>query len=335
MRAVLAAAVLSAATVGAHAASFDCSRASSTVEHQVCEDPTLSAADESMSESFRALREKDPVLVADQSEWLAERDRCSTVECLSAAYLARIDQLDARRRTAATPTPLPAETAPPAPDSPVASTAGHKAAPASDTPTASTNQKPPAGGSAAPKPKTPSKPQSLEERAQSEAFQLVVLGIVLFLLTMLVLGANHRVVIYYDLMDFTWSFSWVLSLAVAIFVGGALLHKDGSSDPTLTGMIVISLGTITAIFSFIKVFWNSVKYNRSLPTGLIVGLFKIIFGVTFLLFLALASQTDQRQRRRRTNWVVAAVSAFLVVVLYRSAINGPEVYARRGWPPPA
>lgn len=334
IRAVLAVALFSAAALpAAHAASFDCARASTPIEHQVCEDPTLSAADESMAESFRALRDKDPVLVADQSEWLAERDQCATVECLSAAYLARIDQLDARRRQAA-PAPLPAE-APPTPAPPVPAI-NPKPAPAKDL-TAATpaGQNSPPSDPAAQQAKTPSKPRSLEERAQSEAFQLILLGVVLFLLTILILGANHRVVIYYDLMDFSWSFLWIISLFVAIFVGGALLYKEGSPDPTLTGMIVIGLGTVTAIFSFIKVFWNSVKYNQSLPTGLIVGLFKIIFGVTFVLFLALASQTDQQQRRRRTNWVVAAISAFLVVVLYRSAINGPEVYARRGWPPPA
>lgn len=329
IRTVLAAMLLVATLSEACAASIDCSRASSTVERQICEDPTLIAADESMAESFASLRKIDPTLVVDQSEWLAERDRCATAECLSAAYLARIDQLDTRLTNAA---PIPRS-----PELPSLQDSIHESEnPPSPAPTEhrAPQKSQPSPDQQAKTSNPPSKPLSLWERAQSEAAQLAFLGIILFVLTMLILGANHRVVIYYDLMDFSWSFLWIISFVLATFVGSALLYKEGQSEPSLTGLAIIGTGTLTSIFSFIMVFWNSVRHNRNVPTGLLVGLFKIIFGVTFVLFLALASQVDQ-QRRRRTNWLWAALSAFLVVALYRSAINGPEVYARRGWQPPS
>lgn len=333
-RVLLAATLITASVSEVGAASFDCSRASTSVERLICDDPTLSAADEAMVDAFQALRDSDPTLASDQIDWLAERDRCETVECLSSAYLARIDQLEDRKRQAQL-TPLPLQDSGPAPQE--ASTAEMPpAAVLKSQPDTSQGAETVEKPQSAQEPKTPRQPRTLQERAQTEAGQLVLLGVALFLLAMLALGASHRVVIYYDLIDFTWSFTWIISLLVAVFLGGLLLYREGDPDPTLTGMTVIGVSTVISIVSFIKVFWNSVRYNRSLPVGLIVGVFKIIFGVTFVLFLALASQSNQQQprRRRQTNWLVAALAAFLVAVLYRSAINGPEVYARRGWPPP-
>lgn len=78
-------------------ASFDCTRAASWVETTVCKDETLSAADEEMASLYKQARDIDERLVADQLTWLqVVRNSCATEECVSSAYLDRIDELGNR-----------------------------------------------------------------------------------------------------------------------------------------------------------------------------------------------------------------------------------------------
>ncbi len=81
---------------GAHAASFECSKARTAQERMVCADPGLSAADEQLAAVYAdALRGSGTPdqLKADQRQWMVERNRCSEPECLRAAYSRRTGQL--------------------------------------------------------------------------------------------------------------------------------------------------------------------------------------------------------------------------------------------------
>ena len=106
----------------AHAASFDCTKARSQVEHLVCDTPALSQLDETLATTYRAALSNDPASRQRQLTWLREtRDRCNDAPCLAAAYQTQIQAMGgkpARRhansdyadepRTASTATGLPA-----------------------------------------------------------------------------------------------------------------------------------------------------------------------------------------------------------------------------------
>lgn len=88
----------------AHAASFDCSKASSRVEKVICTNEELSGLDEDLEFSYRMILEslvfayetieKDRIQ-AEQRKWLKkDRDVCPDVACLHLAYEARIRHLN-------------------------------------------------------------------------------------------------------------------------------------------------------------------------------------------------------------------------------------------------
>jgi len=86
---------------GGHGASpsFDCGRATTTVELAICRSPELAQLDRALSKAYSTQRGsasliRAPGLAAEQKAWLVQRDRCGdSVSCLSTAMTARIAQL--------------------------------------------------------------------------------------------------------------------------------------------------------------------------------------------------------------------------------------------------
>lgn len=97
--------------VPVRAASFDCAKATTTVEKLICSEPELSALDEQLSKAYAGAREaagSSQALIAEQRSWLAERNRCADAACIKMAYTARLAQLqpmggEAVAQEAATP----------------------------------------------------------------------------------------------------------------------------------------------------------------------------------------------------------------------------------------
>jgi uncharacterized protein YecT (DUF1311 family) len=68
----------------AHAASFDCARASNPTEVAICADPSLSALDSAMDAAYDRRLARDPSVRQMQRVWLAARNACGNhTECLS------------------------------------------------------------------------------------------------------------------------------------------------------------------------------------------------------------------------------------------------------------
>ncbi|WP_296403430.1 lysozyme inhibitor LprI family protein [Psychrobacter sp.] len=83
----------------AHSASFNCNKASSTVEHLICTNPELSKLDESLALQYKAEREdaKDnkydysDEIRAKQIQWLTfQRNTCTDESCLLREYQERL-----------------------------------------------------------------------------------------------------------------------------------------------------------------------------------------------------------------------------------------------------
>ena len=94
---------LAAAPAGAQTTpSFNCKKARTFVEREICGNPSLAAKDKRMSrlyfEQLSYYVEYGDTLEtnafkAEQRSWLAQRDRCRTTQCLHIAYDSRIRQL--------------------------------------------------------------------------------------------------------------------------------------------------------------------------------------------------------------------------------------------------
>ena len=84
-----------------HAASFDCSKATTETEIAICDDPELSALDERMSGVYVRGRQvtknvsgSNLEIQNDQIDWLNKRNQCGAeTSCLLNAYQTRIEEL--------------------------------------------------------------------------------------------------------------------------------------------------------------------------------------------------------------------------------------------------
>ena len=76
--------------------SFDCARATLTVERAICASEDLSRLDRELGQQFSAtvrLAQDPEALRAVQREWISRRNSCQTHECILASFSARIAQL--------------------------------------------------------------------------------------------------------------------------------------------------------------------------------------------------------------------------------------------------
>lgn len=80
----------------AHAASFDCKKATTIVEKLICGDSRLSAYDSALAKLYKTEMKKTNnknTLKQDQRDWLKNRNTCESSACIAKAYINRIDEL--------------------------------------------------------------------------------------------------------------------------------------------------------------------------------------------------------------------------------------------------
>lgn len=81
------------------AQSFDCTKARTSIEKQICDDPNLGLMDEEVGSIYGELKRSLTTqafskLKASQRAWITQRDSCDTQsDCLSMAYAERLGQL--------------------------------------------------------------------------------------------------------------------------------------------------------------------------------------------------------------------------------------------------
>ena len=108
-----------ALTVSLQAASFDCDKASTTTEHLICDNPTLSKLDDDLDAEYKkALQDhtRADVTRLSQKHWLHDRDSCpedvstkSRLGCLQILYSSRIQHLHFADSTVQSSTTIVAE----------------------------------------------------------------------------------------------------------------------------------------------------------------------------------------------------------------------------------
>lgn len=97
---ILCSAVFVLWALPAGAASFNCSKAQSNIEHMICGSPTLSQLDDELAALYREALSKvsDPAdLRVIQRSWITNsRDRCKDSQCVESAYRIKLVDLQSR-----------------------------------------------------------------------------------------------------------------------------------------------------------------------------------------------------------------------------------------------
>lgn len=83
----------SAPSAAGNSPSFDCGKATTTVEKLICTNPELSKLDVSLAETYKEAVSKDRSIRDDQRSWNVEKNKCSDVDCLKTTYEDRISEL--------------------------------------------------------------------------------------------------------------------------------------------------------------------------------------------------------------------------------------------------
>ena len=81
----------------AYAASFDCQKAKTLIEKEICADNALSKLDEKLAHIYQSTLKNSTNPTAfkkQQRQWLkSKRNKCQTADCLQLTYQARLDSL--------------------------------------------------------------------------------------------------------------------------------------------------------------------------------------------------------------------------------------------------
>lgn len=86
-------------SLNANAVSFDCNKASTAVEKEICGDSLLGKLDDALAQNYKYMlaanigdgAKKD--LKSTQKKWLAVRNKCMSKACLVDAYRQRVDEV--------------------------------------------------------------------------------------------------------------------------------------------------------------------------------------------------------------------------------------------------
>lgn len=79
--------------VSAQAASFDCGKAGTKVEHIICDNPEISELDEELSVAYKAAlkdNQQADSIKQTQKQWMKDRNSCKDVDCVKSAYQNRL-----------------------------------------------------------------------------------------------------------------------------------------------------------------------------------------------------------------------------------------------------
>lgn len=327
------------------AASFDCAKASTFIEKEICRNPELSLLDEELSRWYRealASVYSQDELRDEQRKWISEvRDRCTDADCLEGAYLNRVNELqrfanrmpltdsqvDALEREQSESAMGEAPAEPETVGAPQESTPEAGSPLPSSLPAVASPQ-----GDSALKQTESAVLSDVEKVALLQKLKLALLATVGALVLLVVLGASNRVVVFYNVADAWWSVAPTIILFAAA-AGSVFMAPPGSSEFAGTEIerMILWCGVAAAALCCVVTVYNAVHYNRSIVLGLIVGVGKVLISVLMAItFVGSFRAVFDRRRAIRQSLVFALVVA-TVGFLWKLLVNGERVYVRKGW----
>lgn len=158
---------------------------------------------------------------------------------------------------------------------------------------------------------------------KARIFKLLLIGAVCSLIGLLFAGATNRIVIFFDWEDLG-STLMIFGSMVAMMI--LLWIFDGDE---LMRQIVFVFGLIAMLYFSAKTIISSVRHNRSIPVGVIVGVFKIFVSI-ILGFLAFGKFFDAIKKTNSLGVRIFAMIALGAIFFVASIlVNGERVKERR------
>ena len=159
--------------------------------------------------------------------------------------------------------------------------------------------------------------------AKARIFKLLLIGAVCSLIALLVAGATNRIVIFYDWKDvgltlMIFGSMIITSFLIWMFDGDKIMEK-----------IILGLGSIAMLYFSARTIVSSVKHNKSIALGVIVGVFKIF--VSMILGLLAAGKLSDALKKTNSLGVRIFATVALGILFYVASIlvNGERVNDRR------
>ena len=159
--------------------------------------------------------------------------------------------------------------------------------------------------------------------AKARIFKLLLIGAVCSLIALLVAGGTNRIVIFYDWKDvgltlMIFGSMIITSFLIWMFDGDKIMEK-----------IILGLGSIAMLYFSVRTIVSSVKHNKSIALGVIVGLFKIF--VSMILGLLAAGKLSDALKKTNSLGVRIFATVALGILFYVASIlvNGERVNDRR------
>lgn len=152
-----------------------------------------------------------------------------------------------------------------------------------------------------------------------------IIGII-FILTTLFLATSKKAVVYWDSSDLFLTTATWLVWPIVMLIGHIL---------KINSTLEIVLGVVLSVIFLIRTFISCVTHNKSIVVGLLVGILKLFFALigVFLLigFVASLKNDEQNGHFNLAGFIIWVVIFGVFRWLAHQLINGPEVYAVKGW----
>lgn len=287
-------------TTSAGATSFDCKKAVTFSEIQICSSQSLQLQDEKLNTAYVQVLEKSANktgLRSEQRAWIKQRDLCESFECVSQSLEERIKVLtDSSGPQPRMPTPKAISI-----QSPSSSKATHQVSPIS---TDATEQRSPQSSA---KPDSARGAGSSTETIDTRTLKIGAVGMAFLLLICIWLHSRGSMVIYSCYTDALWT-----TLTPFVSVGSYFLAswlEFSQSTSFITAAVVAGLMSLQIIIQTFRSNGFSLFFLLALYAKI------ILFSIYFLSIgaLILGGGRTASDRRRRRNWALAGSVLFAVL----------------------
>lgn len=144
-------------------------------------------------------------------------------------------------------------------------------------------------------------------------------------LTILLAGITNKVVIFYDMSDLILSFSpWIVLLLFGFI---ASTFNEGFIKSATIWVFCYIIPVLIVIASIAM----SIKYNRNIIVGIIVGPFKLLFSLLGIMAFVNYLHSWFDDKRSLKNFIVAGIIFAITGWLTKKLLNGEQVYLAKGW----
>lgn len=274
-------------TASTHATSFDCTKASTFAESQICSNPHLERLDEQLNSAYvagLASSKNKTQYRADQRKWLKHRDACVTQACVNETMTTRLKVLDT--------TPAPGAVAQAATE---ATKTIQKQSQLAAIPAATVSQGQQSSAVSDQQPSATTSNNATDDSTDWRTVKIAVLIMSLLLVVCIWLHSRGSMTIYSCYTDALWTTLTPFMAAATYFIASAWLEL-----PTQTAQIAAAaiLGLM-----LLQVVIQTVRHNGFSIFFLLALYAKLLlFTVYFLCMVVLifsGARTPVQKRRQR------------------------------------